>query len=431
MLKSAQLILMGALSLGALGLTGCASYSDHIKDVRSSYRFGEPAEALVKLEKSEIKEQPRNRLLYMLEKAVIKDRLGEGKDARRLLMAADKVVDELYTVSITSSAASWLYNDSTTDYGGEDFEKVAIHTMLALSFLQDNDLDGARVEAKKINNRLHEINQAYDNDAKNRYAEDAFARYLAGLIYEAKGDWDSAIIDYRAALELYKGPYQELFQTEFPDDLVSSLYRLCVKRNRSDLVSKLKKEYPSITQRVDRESGNEGDLVVIHEVDTVASKREEMIVWPIGDQIVRFSWPVIHPRGNYDFGASSVAIGNQTPKRSEVVQNMDAIAAKTLEDRRTRLMLKEGARLILKGQLTQKLEKNFGPVGYIAGSIYGAVTETADTRGWNLLPSRFYINRIRLSPGQHDVKIRTNGKLSKVATATIRSGQIVFMRDVN
>lgn len=425
--KGSFLWMSGVIYLALM--TGCASYTDQVKEVRSSYRFGNPTEALKDLEKSDIKEQSRNRLLYLLEKAMIKDRQGESKESRKLLMDADKVVDELYTVSITKSAASWIYNDSTTDYGGEDFEKVAIHTMLALSFLQDHELDSARVEAKKINNRLYDINQGYDNDAKNRYSEDAFARFLSGIIYEAKGDDDSAIIDYKAALEQYKGKYQELFATEFPHDLVTSLYRLAVRRHRSDLVAKLKKDYPALTAKVEKESGGQGDIVVIHEVDTVAIKREEMFVLPISDQIVRFSFPVIRPKQDFDFAQSTITVDSQPPKRSELVQNMDGIASKNLEDRRTRLMLKEGARLLLKGQVTRKLEKDFGPLGYIAGTVYGIFTETADTRGWSLLPSRFYMNRIHLKSGQYDVKIKTNGKLGQIQKVNVLPGKILFLRD--
>ncbi|MGC5189060.1 hypothetical protein ACPXBB_26030, partial [Escherichia coli] len=80
-----------------------------------------------------------------------------------LLIDADKIADELYTTSITRTAASFVVSDASTDYSGEDYEKVAIHTELALSFLATKDLDGARVEARKINNKLAEINSKYDD----------------------------------------------------------------------------------------------------------------------------------------------------------------------------------------------------------------------------------------------------------------------------
>ena len=79
---------------------------------------------------------------------MILDRLDEREQSRQEL-DADKLVDVLYTESISKQAASFLVNDSVTDYAGEDYEKVAIHTMLALSFIEDDDYSSARVEAKK------------------------------------------------------------------------------------------------------------------------------------------------------------------------------------------------------------------------------------------------------------------------------------------
>src|SRR5690606_17970339 len=121
------------------------------------------------------------------------------------------------------TALSFVYNDSATDYEGEDYEKVAIHTQLALSFIGDQDYSAARVQAKKINNKLAEINKNYDADQKNRYAEDAFALYLAGVIWEAQGDYDDAIIDYRKALKLYEGSYATFVRAGVPDGLVEAL----------------------------------------------------------------------------------------------------------------------------------------------------------------------------------------------------------------
>ena len=112
------------------------------------------SKSLEKLEKSKIKDQERNRLLYILEKATILERNGDFKEARKLYKEADKLADELYTVSLSKTASSFVINDSTTDYSGEDYEKVAIHTMLASSFLAENNVSAAAVEARKINNKF-------------------------------------------------------------------------------------------------------------------------------------------------------------------------------------------------------------------------------------------------------------------------------------
>lgn len=289
--------------LATLVIVSCASYTEEVREVRSLYRQGSYERALKKLDELSLKEESKNRLLYRLEKAMILDRLGKGDEARKLLLEADKIVDELYTTSITKTAASFIVNDSSTDYEGEDFEKVAIHTQLALSFLGEGQLQQARVEAKAINSRLQEINQKYDADSKNRYQNDAFALYLSGLIFEAKGEWDDAIIDYRKALELCETGYRPFYVGPVPEGLIKSLYHLAEKRNRREIVAAIQTKYPTQIASIKKSQspqsaearGSEqmGSLAVIHEVGHVAVKVNHEFVLPIAGQIVRFSFPVI------------------------------------------------------------------------------------------------------------------------------------------
>lgn len=405
----------------------CASYTDETRDVRLSFRNESYADALEKLDKTGLKTQDRNRLLYLMERASILDRMGQRAESRKLLLRADIVADELFRSSLSGDVASFLYNDSASDYQGEDYEKVAIHTVLALSFLQDNDFKSATVEARRINTRLNEINSFY-NDHKNRYSEDAFARYLSAAIYESRGEWDNAIIDYRAALNLYETTYNEVFETPVPDQLIVALHELYLKRNRTEDAHLLKKKYGKII--TDKKiSPNDGQVIVVHEVDTIAYKVSEDIVVPIGRGVTRISWPVIRSRSRGLYGKSGVKLSDGKFMYGEMTQNLEAIAGATLEDRRTRMILKAGGRLILKKQMADQAERNFGPLGGLAANIYGAVTETADTRSWTLLPGSYYVTRLRLPAGKHNLHIQSNGRLSAIKTVDVKPGQIIFIRD--
>jgi hypothetical protein len=407
-------------------LTACASYTDDVKVVQQAFRSGQYSEALQKLDASGLKEQTRNRLLYFLERAMILDRQGEREQSRQLLMQADRVVDELYTTSVSKSAASFVFNDSAQDYSGEDYEKVAIHTMLAHSFIEDGKLKEARVEAARINTRLNEINSGYE-DNKNRYKEDAYARYLAGIIYESQGEYDSAIVDYRAALKIYDGDYNKIFSTRAPDHLVIALYRLLIKRNRADEAKEMKSRYQLQGPKIDNREPM-GEIVVLHEVGDIASKEKSEFVIPIGKEVVRFSFPVIR-RVRTQFGRTGIKIDEDRMENADLAQNLDIIARETLEDRRGRILAKSVARLILKSQMTQRAEKELGVIGLIAGNIYGAVTETADTRSWVLLPAAIEVSRVQLKPGQYDVTIFNDGKTSRVRKLKIKPGEIEIIRD--
>lgn len=392
--------------------------------MNSAFRVGNYASALETFEKSGIKDQDRNRLLYLLEKGMIEDRMGKREVSRNLWMKADRVSDELFTKSMSKEAASYIYNDAAQAYPGEDYEKVAIHTMLAHSFLSDGDLPAARVEAARINTKLAEINGFYA-DNKNKYRDDAYARYLSGMIYEANGEADSAIVDYRNALKVYEGDYSETFRVSPPKDLVSSLYRLLVQRDRKDEARALTAKYKGTGVDAAPETAS---LIVVHEVGVINEKVEKGFVIPWGSSVLRFSFPVIKKEGLAQ-RTTGFRLNEGSFEPAELAQNFNTIAYENLEDRRLRMIAKSMARLILKNQMTQKAEKELGAIGWLAGNIYGAVTETADTRQWTTLPAGIYVSRRNVKAGDYELEITNNGKVKDIKKLRLKPGEVRIIRD--
>ncbi|MBP6217764.1 MAG: hypothetical protein KA436_04175 [Oligoflexales bacterium] len=415
-------IFMGTFLLLVLG--ACATYTDETREIRNNFVLASYDLALSKLEASSLKTEGKNKLLYHLEKSSIIERMGDRKASRSLLIEADKTADDLYTSSVMKGAATFLVNEGVSDYSGEDYEKVAIHTMLALSFLEDQDYDSARVEAKKINSKLQEITQAYPPEQAH-YKEDAFARFLSGLVYESKQNWDDAIIDYQTALNLYEKTYARFVTDGVPPELVSSLYNLAKKRGRNSLVKELQSRYSSLLNSLasqNEEAG--GTVVVLHKAGKIAIKEAKEFVIPLGGQIVRFSFPYIRNSSVepvHRLTGLTVRSSGAFISASNAV-NMNAIAYQGLEDRRTRLMLKGAARLLAKGQITYQAEKNFGPLGWLIASIWAVSTETADTRSWTLLPQAFYVNRIQLKPGSHQLELKTSGRTTQLVPVKVEDG---------
>jgi hypothetical protein len=107
---------------------------------------------------------------------------------------------------------------------------------------------------------------------------------------------------------------------------------------------------------------------------------------------------------------------------------LDAIAYDALENRRGRMVAKQMARLLLKGQINYQAEKNFGPLAGLAANLVTAATETADTRSWTTLPQAFYISRARLAPGDYDIAVKTDGRVRQAKHVTVRKGQMILLR---
>ena len=106
----------------------CASYQDELKEIKGHFYGSRYNQALEALEKSALARSDRSRLLYLLEKSQILQNMGEGKEARKLLLEADKLVDKLYTVSVSKEAATYLFNESAQDYGGEIMKRLPFTT---------------------------------------------------------------------------------------------------------------------------------------------------------------------------------------------------------------------------------------------------------------------------------------------------------------
>ena len=145
----------------------------------------------------------------------------------------------------------------------------------------------------------------------------------------------------------------------------------------------------------------------------------------MGDQIVRFSFPVIYPRRSYRFARTGVKIKRKLAL-AETAQNYDYIAEKTLEDRRARMLLKAGARLLLKGQMVQQTREKYGEFAGLVANVVAVATETADTRSWLTLPSVISVTRVALKPGSHELKIFTDGRLD-LEEIKLRRGEVKIL----
>ena len=76
-----------------------------------------------------------------------------------------------------------------------------MNVYLALNFAAQGLPDEALVEARKVDLKLKEYARQYEG--KNAYQEDAFARYLSGILYESTGEINDAFIAYKKAYEAY------------------------------------------------------------------------------------------------------------------------------------------------------------------------------------------------------------------------------------
>lgn len=422
-------IAVSTIAVLTIAMAGCASYTDETKVIRSEFIQGDYSASLANIDKSSLKTSSSSKLLYFLERSMILDRLGDADRSRSDLLKADSLADKLYTVSISKTAASFVVSDDVADYSGEDYERIAIQTMLALSFIGDGDLPNAQVAARRINSKLAEINGSYGNGKKSAYSEDAFAHYLAGMIHEARGDDDNAIVEYGKAVSLYDSDYRKFSDGSKPGGLIEAYYRLLLQRRRSDKIPALKKAHPAETSAADISIAAAGDnpaqISVIHEIGQISPKVSVSSMIGTGAQIVRLSFPMIqfHYRG---YGATGIALANRWLPAS-LAADMDAIGAQCLDDKKARIIAKGITRAFIKGAIVEETRRNFGEGAALLANLVTIATETADTRGWTLLPGRFLVTRAWLPAGKYMLTVKTSGRETPMEIV-LRPGELKLIR---
>ena len=146
-------------------------------------------------------ENGKDQLLYLLDLGLVLHTAGRYEESNQAFLQADKVAEIKDYTSLSTEATTLLTSDNIKDYKGEDFENVLISTYLAMNYALMGDNENALVEARRVNRKLYMM----ITEGKRKYKQNAFARYLSGILYEAGGNANDAYVDYKAAYELDSG----------------------------------------------------------------------------------------------------------------------------------------------------------------------------------------------------------------------------------
>jgi hypothetical protein len=394
------------LSVGVL--TGCAgNYYDTMRQVQQAVQLGDYQRADELLSKEKDLAEGRNRLLYLLDKGLLAHLNGQYVESNSLFAEADARIEAEIT-TITEVASEWLINDTTQPYQGEDFERVMVHYYLALNYLMLDNLEDALVECRKLNTVLRELNARYEK--KDVYKTDAFVLYLSGLIYEAMGETNDALIDYRNAYDTYVADYQENYGTSAPSQLLENMLRTSSALGFTDVFDTYRQKFEGATLLTQQEYRDAARLVVIWDNGLVPYKRQrvyrEYLALDENDKdrgcYVKFAFPEFVKRTPI-YQRATVSVGGNTTSL-ELAEDVSQIALKNLEDRRLRTVVKAVARNALKCLAEHEIAKQNELLGWLFAA-FTEVTEQADTRSWLLLPANIQITQLLVQPGVADVEL--------------------------
>ncbi len=371
----------------------------------------------------------RNRkLLFQMDAAMINMFCGDYDTANDYFHKAETLAENLWTKSVSKEAASFLWNDYTRPYAGEDFERAMINLFSAISYIESGKTDEALVEVRRLNALLSMYNEKYEE--KNVYKEDAFARYLSAILYESTGSLDDAFIDYFHAYKLFED-YGRDYGTPMPPVLVEDLLRVAARVNRMDEVRQAGCSAASASFLSFDKTRKLGRVVMVHFLGRAPKKIEASLILPTPDGPVKVAFPeyAVTPPGCRDSTLFLESGADRFSAASHLVEDINKIAVKNLDDRKVRIMaravVRTAAKQVMFHQLAKEDSSGLLKVGL---NIANTLIERADTRCWRTLPGEIHLAQMFVPPGSYQAYAATCGsEKTMLKNIDVTEGETAFV----
>jgi len=339
-----------------------------------------------------------------------------------------------------------------TDYEGENFERVLLHVVSALNYAEAGDLENARVEAVKTNEKLKYF-RTQGGDQPPVFSQDAFADWLTGIIYEMQGDANDALISYKSAAAAYQDVYGKYFQMPPPLFLGEDIVRAARKAGAGfeEDVQRAKQTFPGADGKTFGLMKDHGELLLLHACGEAPIKRDFFLQcgqhghekpgcdYSVGDsgferspsfvaagELRKVAMPIFEVR-RHVIDRVRVSDGEQSVE-SVAVEPIAEIAVKDLNDRLRRTFVKAVGRALAKATVEKAARSGIGQI--LKG--VNSYNEEADKRSWHTLPSSFNVARMWLAPGEHELALdfldgAGNVVRHKSVHATVAAGKRVIV----
>ncbi|AXQ20958.1 hypothetical protein BEN71_02080 [Acinetobacter wuhouensis] len=381
----------------------------------------------------------KDAVLYNLEKArllQVNHQYEESADVYKKAFELLEKQNNRAKVSVSRlgfKALSMLSNDSIVPYDVPPYEQVLAHISQAKNYIFLKDSEAASVEmriAQRIqreieidhekelekksakasknepsNPALENVDEAFAGlntiagKIKNTY-QNAYAFYMAANLWEAVGESNDALVDYKKAYELQ------------PD-------------------TNLAKD----VQRLDRSPARGKGavpVIVFIEQGIVPKKIENKLALPMPNGIMNIAFATYEPSTYVNPESLNIKLGNKA-QRSFVLNDIGALAVKDLKEKMVGTVTSQILRATTKYAAQQQLGQQLGSLGQLAGNLMNIATERADLRAWSTLPSNTQIARFDVAPGKHNLQIFGKRANSEPVSLDVAANQTVFVyvNDVN
>lgn len=366
-------------------ISGCAARQQENNGLADSLKTQQPQLVLNRLQ--EYDPAPRDFVQYHLNLGFLQFITGDFKAAIASLTSAKQEMGVLEASSISENIAAGTISEILRSYSGYPIDRVMVHNMLALSYLFNNDIDAARVEILQADLAMKKLAAV-----ESLHGQLASSHLLAGIIYELLDEQSDALISYRNAADIIE---QRRFA--LPLGLKQALLRMSFKLRATEQYLKYQKQFPELPLPDD---SRKNQLFAIYFEGVVSHKQQHSIMVPDhnNEQLIRISMPT-YPPLNKSPGCAKIS-----QIKTEVIEDLELLVREDLEKEYPSILLLTATRAIAKHELVKKAEKQ-DPVLAALVNIATVLSEEADLRSWNMLPSTIQFAYLEMEPSAKEVTI--------------------------
>jgi len=379
----------------------------------------------------------KNAVSLLLDLGFLEHYAGNYKASTEHLTEAERLIEEAFTKSITEGVTSFIANDNTKEYAGEDFEDIYINIFNALNYYKQGDLEGALVEVRKLtmsSGKLDMLSRKYE-DARGSFGDglmkiignlgitlnnalpqgdpvnfsnSALARYLSALFYLADKNEDAARIEFEQ-LQAAFASNKKVYSNPVPSDVAGA-------QNVPDGMARL-------------------NVLAFKGISPIKTEERFTQNWPFmkNSELQKpiFKLPVIVDR-RASAGNIEVSV-NGEKFQLELLEDMGAVTKETFNAKFANSFFKTFFRVLTKyvaADVAYQAAIQAGSpelaanIGVFATKKALDASEGADIRMGRFLPNRAYVGGINLEPGNYNVTVNFHSGTRRVFDVEVKAGDI-------
>jgi uncharacterized protein len=353
-------------------LTGCASQENNNK-LANQLQQDSPENILSILQDDE--PDKGDRVQYYLNIGYLQLLSGEFSSAIESLSTAQSEMQVLAATSVTENIGAGTVNETLRSYSGYPLDRVMVHNMLALSYLFNQDIEGARVEVLQAD---VEMKKLADDDGIN--GQLASTHLLSAIIYELLDERSNAFISYQLAENILAKR-----QIELPEGLKLGLLRMSYLMGNDEQYALYSEKYPTLALQA-MVTTMDKQVFILYFDGVVDNKVERTVIVPniSFDQLIRVSVPG-YPHQMLPSLHALIDTGSEQVT-SQLVEDVNVDAREDLDKEYPSILALTTTRAVSKYLLVQEAQKKDPLVGLLF-NFATILSEVADLRSWNMLPA--------------------------------------------